>query len=164
MKNYELFVLSDQIQKKTAVLNTLKGAKLAYALTKNIKMIDDAIKSLYNIVEPSEKYKAYDTARVAMCEKFCKKDDTGALVKRPTTNNQFEYDIDMENPLWLDAIDALKIEHKEAIDDRTQQIDKYNEVLDEECEVAFVKVKLEHIPDEITTEIMQFLDFMVTEK
>jgi hypothetical protein len=163
MKNFDLFIIAENLQAMIPALNTLKGAKLSYALTKNIKLIEDEINTIRKIVEPTDGFKAYDSARVQLCEKFCKKDENGELLKKTLDNGSFEYDIDTDSAEWNAAINELKEKHETDINDRAAQIQKYNEILELDAEVKFHNVKLDNIPDEITPELMRTIEFFVVE-
>jgi predicted oxidoreductase (fatty acid repression mutant protein) len=162
MKNHELFTIFDSLQKRLGQLNALRGARLAFALAKNIKLIEDEINIIRKTVEPTPEYFAYDSERVELCERLCRRDESGNLQKR-AVGDTFEFDIDTDSKEWKKAMASLKAKHADAIRLRDEQIARYNELLDMECNVAFTKVRLSNLTDDINVDLMRAIQFFVTE-
>ena len=161
MKNIQLLITHDLIQKNLNKLNQLKGAKLNYALIKNIKMLDLEIEDLKKTIEPTESFKKHEEERITLCKTFCVKDDKNEPILKSGENNQKEFDIDLSNPEWIAAIDALKLKNVDILLARDEQIKTYNEILNLDSTVNFHMVKLNDIPDEIDFSLMHIIEFMI---
>ena len=165
MKNYDLFVLADQITVNLERLKNLKGAKFNFCLLKNIDLLEKECKILQETVKPSEDFLAYDKARVTLCEEYCAKDENGGLLKKENPQNpgQFEYDIDTKSQEWTNAIDKLKQDNLSILTSRDEQIVQYNELLDAQSDIEFAKVKIDDVPNDITLELMKLIKSFIKE-
>jgi len=165
MKNYDMFVLAEQLANNIGNLKALKGAKFTYGLLKNIDLLEKEVKSVMEMSKPSEEFLVYDKARIALCETHAKKDANGEIAKKEVQPNsgQFEYDIDTTSKVWIDAIEELKVTYKEAIDIRDEQLKTYNELLSAESDIVLSKIALSDIPNDITLELMKLIQPFVKE-
>ena len=165
MKNYDLFVLAEQLANNIDRLKALKGAKFTYGILKNIEILEKEVKMIMETSKPTDDFLAYDKTRVALCEQFCAKDEKGEMVKKENPNNpgQFEYDIDVESQEWKDAIVKMKEENKDVLEARDEQIKQYNELLQSEFEVELYKVKLDDVPNDISMDLMKIIKPFVKE-
>jgi len=163
LKNYELFEIAQRIGNVFATLEKVKGAKFQYALIKNIDILQNEIKLIQSAAKPSESYSEYERLRVKLCEEFSAKDDQGQPKKREVGNGQTEYDIDTESEVWKTAIEDLKNQHKDVINERDEQIKNYNEMLDLESTIKFHLMKLEDIPNELDGEQMLAIRSFIAE-
>ena len=163
MKNVDLFVLAESLKANLESLKQLQGTKFTYSVIKNIDILEKEIKVISEIIKPSEKYSEYETKRTNLCAVFGKKDADGNLVYKQTENGQ-EYDIDVTDEKWIKAIDELKEEYKDSIDERTKQIDNYNQFLDKESDVEFHKIHIDEIPENVTLEHMLLLKYFISEE
>lgn len=165
MKNYDLFVLAEQLANNLTTLKTLKGAKFTYGILKNIDLLEKEIKFVSETAKPSEEFLAYDKARVALCEQYAKKDAEGNLEKKETHpgSNQFEYDIDTTSKEWNDAIDALKAQYNTIIESRDEQVKDYNLLIDSQNDLEFYLIKLDDVPNDISLDLMKLIKPFIKE-
>lgn len=161
MKNYELFEVAQRLGTVLPTLEKLKGPKFHYALLKNIDLLQKEIELIQSKSKPSENFLAYEKERIALCEKFCNKDEKGENIKREIGNGQYEYDIDTTSETWKTAIDELKSNNKELIAERDQQIEMFNQLLDVETSLNVFLIKIEDLPTEINGEQMQALKHFI---
>lgn len=160
MTNYELFVLAEQLGSNIEKLKALRGAKFTYGVLKNIDVIEKEVKFIADIAKPSDDFLAYDKKRVALCEEFAGKDESGQVKKKLVpggASGQFEYDIDTESDVWLAAIDGLKLENKDVIDTRDEQVKAYNDMLKIDATVAFHMIDLDEVPNDISMDLMRLI-------
>lgn len=157
MKNFELFLLAENLGQNLAKLQTLKGAKFCYNLAKNMDILEAELKVISTTSKPSDEFTEYDKKRVALCEEFAKKDAEGKPEKRDVGSGQFEFVIDTESQEWKNAIEKLREDNKTVIETRDAQIAKYNELLDLESTVEFRLTDLNDIDNDITLELMRLL-------
>jgi hypothetical protein len=164
MKNYDLFVLAEQLANNIDRLKALKGAKFTYGILKNIEVLEKEVKMIMETSKPSDDFLAYDKARVALCEEFAK-DENGEIRKKenPATPGQFEYDIDVESKEWKDAIVKMKEDYKEVLEAREEQIKQYNELLQADFDVELYKIKLDDVPNDISLELMKIIKPFIKE-
>ena len=145
-----------QIGERLKITANLKGIKLAYAVAKNAEKIDREIKVLNKILEPSEAYLVYAKELKELQNEYCRKDASG--------NPVIEKDQYVMNDMaaFKSDYDALKTKHTLVLAEREQQIDEYNQLMDEESDIELHHVSIDNIPEDITPEqmeaIMPFLD------
>lgn len=133
-------------------LGSLQGVKFAYAISRNINKLKSEMESIDKTLQLPEKYKEFDTARVGLAEKYADKDENGKPKKEKSANGSEQFIISIVNQKKFDKeFEAIKKEHQEAVDLRDKQIEEYTKLLEEESTVEFYKIKLEHVPESITT-------------
>lgn len=135
-------------------MGKLVGAKFAYAVAKNLNILEQEITALDKALKMSEGYKAYDSARVELAKKHSKKDEKGEpeVVTDPKTGMTQFVILDMET--FDKEVEELKKDHKDALEEREKQIRDYKELLETESRVELYKVNLEDVPKEISVEQM----------
>ncbi len=151
MKNYELFTLSQGIQSA----GDLSGAKLAYALAKNLKVVTSEIEDLQTGIKPSDIMLAYEAARIELCKLHADKDEDGeALVVDGSfvITDKAAYDAE-----WK----VLQGTYEVAISASEKAKADYKDLLDEDCNVELVMVSLDNFPDTVTAAQMSQLMSMV---
>jgi len=165
MKNYDLFMLAEELANNIERLKALKGAKFTFGILKNIDVLEREVKLLAGSSKPTDEYIAYDKLRIALCEQFTAKDENGELKKKETVSapGQFEYDIDTESQEWKDAIAKMKNDNAEVLKARDEQIAQYNELLMSETDVELFKIKLDDVPNDITMDLMKIIKHFVKE-
>lgn len=129
-------------------VGNLKGVKFAYAVSKNLQLLESEIKSINEAQKPSEKFQAYDKARVELAKKHAKTEEGKPVVK----NNS--YVIENEKA-FNEELETLKTEHKEALDEREVQLNEFKELLKGEVEIELHKVKMDDVPADITVTQME---------
>lgn len=164
MKNYDMFVLADQLAQNLERLKSLKGAKFTYGILKNIDTLEKEVKFIAETAKPTEEFNTYEKARITLCETHAKKDDKGEILKKEVPGTgQFEYDIDTTSKEWVDAIDVMKETYKEVIANRDEQLKQYNELLSADCEIVFTLIKLDDVPNEISMDLMKIIKPFIKE-
>jgi hypothetical protein len=83
--NNQILVLNQLL--KSNLLSTLTGAKLNYALLKNINKIEKETEDIKKIVNPSDRYKEFDKKRIDICQLYCEKDEKGENIKKQIDSN-----------------------------------------------------------------------------
>ena len=151
MKNGQLSGLMQGINS----CGNLSGFKFAYAMAKNKKAIESEIQTFDELLKADEKLTEYENRRVKLCEKYAKKDENGKVimidVKDEKGNKVREqYDIEDEDK-FIKETDKLGVEYKEVLDERKEQIKKFNEFMLEDSTVELYKVKEDNVPEDITS-------------
>ncbi len=163
MKNKEIIKISDVLSSYTTQLKELQGAKFTYGLIKNMERLDKAVREIIakRIVDPE--FEAYDKLRIAVCEKFADRDDTGQPKKKYYDRNNYDYVIETSRPEFDNAMESLKKEHAELLERQDANQKAFNVFLDEECKLEFHKIDLEHVPNDITLELMSVIKLFIND-
>lgn len=144
IKNKELLNMNSLL----GTLFGLKGVKFAYAIAKNIRLIQAEVKLLEEA--KSEKYKEYDNKRLELAKKHAQKDAQGNSL---IINNSYI----LENQEVFDAeLEVLKKKYE-------AEIKEYEDLLDTENELKLHKIKLSDVPVDITTGQMLVIENLVEE-
>lgn len=133
----------------------LKGVKFAYTIIKNKKVIEEEIKDLEEVVKANPEFEKYEQERIQLCELHSEKDQNGkALIEDQKYKiiDQTKFDVELE---------TLKGKYGESINERFRQIDEYNKMLDENVEMDIKKLNFDDLPENITTDQLESLTFMV---
>ena len=134
----------------------IKGEKFAYALLKNKVLVENKLKSIYDIMKTSEEFNEYDKKRVELAEKYAKKDEDGN-----PKNDGKKYDIDNKEEFEKE-VSKLKEENAELIKEQEEKNKLYELEMDKESDVEFHKVKA--IPKDISArELEAVTKFMYKE-
>jgi len=143
-------------------LNSLPGAKFAYAISKNLSILKPEIEALQEALKSSEVYKKFDDARIELAKSLAKKDEKGEAIIITNEDKTTHYDVDEKE--FNKAFESLKLEHKEAVEEREKQIAEQNELLKAESNLVLYKVALNDIPNAITGEQMRAISEIVSEE
>lgn len=145
MKKKDLFTVLGAINN----LGNVKGVKFAYGLAKNKKILNDEIeiiKDAFGKLTPEEDKtnQEYESKRITLATKFSKKDADGTPV---IENNNYKLD----DPLkFTKALEKLKSEYDEILTKRLELSNANEELLDEDIELEFYKIKVENLPNELS--------------
>ena len=134
-------------------LGILTGAKFTYAVARNISLLKGEIEALEKSMELPDKFKEFETERIALVEKYAEKDDSGKPKKEATSSGAEQYIMGDEKKFEKE-FETLKVKHKEAVSLREKQIEEYTKLLTTDSEVKVYKVKLEDVPKEINARQM----------
>ena len=139
-------------------LGKLSGVKFSYAVARNLALLKPEVEAINKTLEPSKEFLEWDKERVALAQEYSKKDEKGEPV---IVGNRYV----MENEKTFNKeLEKKQKNHKSAIDAREKQIEEYMKLLEEKSEeIKLFKVKLEHIPEAITTQQMNGIVDIVEE-
>ena len=157
MTNNDLFKL---LQGLNSVGNC-KGARFAYCVAKNVEKLTAECKLLEKQMEPSDKFKEYETKRIGLVSKYCDKNEDGS--PKLTPESTFVFDGGNTAPKGLiDEIDVLRSSYDTEIIERNKQVEDFNILLSDESDFVPSKIKNEFLPDDITvaqvTSIMAIIE------
>lgn len=161
MTNEQLLHLNAALQNLSSeVLKGINDVRFNYALHKNMKNFNQEAEDLKSMYKQAEGFEAFDKERVALCEQFAKKDETGKPIMITTGTTQ-SYDIDTNSAEWITAFDELKEKHKATLDEEKERQQKFVELLKEEAQVNIHKIKVSTLTADLTFELVKVLDFML---
>ena len=137
------------------LVKDMKGVKFAYAVIKNKKKIEEEIKIFEEVIKPNVLFEEYERKRIALCEVHSEKDVDG----RPVIVGDKYKLIDVD--LFNSELELLKTNYKDVIDERINQINEYNQILDEDISLEVTKINFNDLPTDITPKQLESIDFMV---
>jgi hypothetical protein len=138
----------------------LKGAKFAYMVVRNLSIIKPEIEALEEALKTSEEFNTYEKARLELAKEHAKKDESGnPITYKDEIDGLEKYNI-VDQDAFDEAFKVLREEHKQAIEDREQQIKEQNEILKTESTLQLHKIALSDIP-EITIGHMAVIEKLV---
>ena len=138
--------------------SNLKGFKLAYAIARNKRALEQEQSALIAGLNPSDDYREYETKRIKLAKKYADKDENGRYKK---AGGRF-VGLD-NNPKWDAVLETLQEECKEAIDAYDKQNKDYEDALEEEIEFEMFMVGPDQIPVDITVIQFDSLYLMISE-
>ncbi len=128
----------------------------AYAVFINKKLIDKELTKLNFIKNISPEVEEYEQKRLELCEKFSKKNDNGESI---IENNIYLID---DQETFLKEIEILLQKYKEPVENRQKQIELFNDMMNEQVDLPFVKINKTQIPPEIkTANDLEKISFMI---
>ena len=138
-------------------LGHLKGVKFTYGMAKNINILKPEVESLQEAAKGSDEFLAYEKSRGELLEKYAKKDEDNKSV---IVNNEYV----LEDQKGFDTeFNKLRKENKKVLDDRQTQIDEVDKLLKEETTIKLYKIKVDDIPEDITTKQMNSIFDLIEE-
>lgn len=126
--------------------------KLAYAIVKNLKMIQEEIKLVEQThpVEPKE----FTERKLKLLEKLAHKDENGNPIWE-IPNVRYKYTVSEQE--INNVVGKIREEYPEL----NKKYNEYLDFLNEEIEINFNKVDISLFPENIKLDLMWNLDFMV---
>lgn len=142
----------------------LPGQKFSYAVTKNLKKVEEELAGNYKIKTTlAEKYPTgdlteYEKERQAMCLEFCTKDENGKPV---VENNQY---IPLDRDQWNAEYAKLEVKYPEITTALQNRIKEEGEYLDSDVTIEIHTIKEEDVSQYINGHQRMSLDFMIEEE
>lgn len=137
-----------------AVLTDLQkvkaNVKFSYAIAKNRMKITSEVEAIQEALKPAADFMKYENARLKLAQEYADKDDEGR-VKIDGGNFSITENLTKFN----EKLDALKAEHKEAIDVQEAKADEIDALLKESFEFKPHMIKFENFPEEIEPQVFE---------
>ena len=131
-------------------VSKVQGAKFAYAVTRNIKMLEPLFKEISNEYAPDKEYIQYQELRAELAKKHAKVDGNGKPQVIMVNGNE-QYDI-ADQALFDKEYEELNQQHKDTIDKRNAQLDAHKLYMEVVVDLDVYGLKEEHFPEAITAE------------
>jgi hypothetical protein len=141
MTRREIFNLYNNIQK---VRYHNDNSKFNYSIIKNIKLIEEQIRIVDNVIKPTQEFIEFERIRIPICEEHAKKDENGRPI---LINDDYQFEDELK---FIEAIKPLQEKYQSALDHRQTQINDYNRLLDEEITINLLKIGKDELPEKIT--------------
>ena len=140
-------------------VSEIKGVKFAFGVLKNRKKLEGQLEEdkpiFEEILKPSDGFQEYEQRRISLCETHSEKDEEGNAI-----TEEEKYKI-LDLKIFNEELTALSVEYTESIDDRKNQIEEYNSLMEEDIAIEFQKLVFGDLPEELTESQLQSLEFML---
>lgn len=140
-------------------VSEMKGVKFAFTVLKNRKkiltQIDEDKEIFEKILEPSERFKEYETKRIELCVLMSDKDDEGEPL---IVDNQYKI-IDITT--FNIKLEELSTDYTEDINIHQKKMDEYSSLLEEDINIEFIKIDIDVLPEELTEKHLLNIEFML---
>ena len=146
MKKYELLRINDVLVKSVDFQNH----EFAYAIFKNKQIIEKALLEVDFMNDVAPEYVEYENKRVDLCKKTCKKDSSGMDIVKDG-----RFDIE-DTETFNKVMEELREMYKPHIDKRDEQINLFNQIMQQDIELQFFMVEKKDLPVEIKTAAEMF--------
>ncbi len=151
MKKKDLLPLQAALIK----LSTIRHTKFAYCIVKNLKKVQQETDIIRSLNKVSAEYTEYEKKRIALCELYAEKNDKGVAIIEGS-----QYKIKSKKR-FNTKLKALQEEYKETIKEKEKRDSEMNELLMEEIDIEFHKIKVDSLPDELSgTDLMAIEDLI----
>jgi len=141
-----VYQLTD-IRKTLDDYSNYENIDLAYVVLKNKQLIDKKLMELDFIKNVSNEIVEYENKRVDICVELSEKDESGnPLIQNETYVIKEESKEEFNNRLI-----TLYKEYENAISERQNQINLFNQKMNTEIDFEFYKLTKEQIPQQIKT-------------
>lgn len=165
MKNIEILDLASMLSTYAKDLKNLKGAKFGYALLKNIDKLTAECKLIEEARGIPEKFKEYETKRIALCEKYADKDETGQPQKKQYSATSFEYIINPDNIQFISEVETLKNEYTQAIEEFAKTEEDYKTLLNSENnDFKLTLITFDCVPEDISVELLSVIKSFIKDE
>lgn len=132
-----------------------KGLKFAYALQKNIRLMKQEIKHIFELIQPSEDYKLYDKEREELAKKYAEKDEKG----EPVVENE-QYKIKGKKKFDKE-LKELQEKYGKVYKDQEEKEVIFQARLEQECTIPFHKIEEKNLPSDLSARQLDIIsDFM----
>lgn len=147
-----------EIRKILDKVSSYEGIDFAYVVFKNKQIIDKKMMEVEFIKNVSQEVIEYEESRIKFCEEYSKKNTDGKSI---IENDIYLIQDNLQDEFKI-KMDDLYEKYKTHIDERRQQIEIFNNKMNEECDLKFYKLKKEEIPPQINTaEELEKISFMI---
>ena len=137
----------------------IKGVKFAFTVLKNRKKLEGQLeedKSIFEeILKPSEGFKEYEEKRISLCESHSEQDEEGKAI---TEGDKYKI---LDLKLFNEELTSLTEEYNASVEDRKNQIEEYNNLMEEDMSIEFQKLGFNDLPEELTEAQLQTIEFML---
>jgi len=146
MKKYELLRINDTLVKSI----DYKSHEFAYAIFKNKQMIDEILKEVEFINDVEPEFVEYENQRIELCKINSKKDEIGNYIIRDG-----RYEIENSEG-FKNSMDELRKKYDKVVTKRDEQLNRFNQIMQEDVDIEFVKVEKKDLPTELSTATEMF--------
>ena len=151
MKKKELLELWDVLtSNKIKQLKEEASTKFKYALGKNTRLIQPEVEALQDLIKGisilPENIEKYNLERENLCSKFANKDDKEQPI---IIGKTYQIPLDKKTS-FNEELSKLKEKYSEDLDQLEKRRNELKDILEEEIDIAFYKIKLSCFPKKIS--------------
>lgn len=128
------------------------SVKFSYFIAKNKVAMRDEITALDEARQVSDTFKTYDAERAKMAQEYADKNEDGSA---KIQDNSFVITANLEE--FQTALEALRKQYKEAIEEREQQLKDFEELLDEKVTFKGARIDFKDIPPTVEPTVLEVL-------
>jgi len=132
--------------------------KFTYAIARTKSYIKDEVEAVQEATTMPESFQEYDKKRVDLCSKMADKDDDGNPIMNPSGNT---FQIIKKADEFAEALEELREECKEALDDHKKWVEDLETLLNDEVDVKIHKVGIDFLPETLTANQLEVIMAMV---
>jgi hypothetical protein len=133
-----------------AVKSRKGNIKFSYFVAKNRITVKGEIDAINEAQEAAEAFKAYDTDRGKLAEKYADKDEN----KKPVIKDN-QYVITEKRDDFEKELEKLKKKYSKVIKERQEQLNKLRDFLNEEVDFNGYQIRLEDLPGDLEASIIE---------
>ena len=138
--------------------------KLAYGIVRNKKLLETCIEALNTAKVLPDKYIEYEELRIKMCADFAEKDERGEPKTKFVPKQGNVFDITEEKmEEFEEKMKALRVEWKEAHEEKDKHEEEILSLLEEEVEFDFYQIDIDFFPEEMSPADMEILMPLIKE-
>jgi len=149
-----------QILNLSKVLEQLKrvqSTRFAYAVARNIRLIDNEVESIRQAGAPPPKQIEYEQKRMALVHKHGAKETDGSLSMESPGNAKIA-----NMPQFMTELAALRTEYADTLADAEKREKDMMSMLSEEVEIEAYEIKAEVLPKDLAAdEVYAIMPFLV---
>ena len=150
-----------QDEKKKTIVN------FKFAISKNKRIIKEHLIDLESAIETTAEYKKYREKEQKLSKEYCRKDKDGKNVMLPIIEGRRvteQFDIvgfDDPGSEYSKKFKKLEEEYKKDVDERKDQMEKFNEALKEESTFEPYLIPFHWVPDDLPQKAMDGVLFII---
>lgn len=149
LKNYQVLDLVEAFT-RIGERQIVSNKRFSYALIINDDSIKPIVKAMQTIATPSESYAEYEQKRNDVIREYAKVDGDDNIVLNDQRGVVFK---DGTEDDVKGAIEALNLENSEVLEERTKDIEEYNDLIVKDVEVNIQTIDIDDVPDDVGVDL-----------
>ena len=131
--------------------------RFSYALILNDDAIKPFVKAMQEVATPGESYIEYEQKRNDIIVEYAKADGDGNIVLNDQRGVVFE---DGKDDIAKESITSLNDEYVDILEERTKDINEYNELIMRDVELNIQEINIDDVPDDIGEDVFLMKNLM----
>ena len=132
-----------------ALLTNMKSQdkRFKFAIVRNLEYLEPEMKAIRETQKPSPRYEEYVQKRQQIGEEFVDRDEKGNPILALVEGVEIFQITEKKDEANSKVVELIK-EYNDAIEEKKQDINQFNELMEEEIEVDVCKVSFEFLPED----------------
>ena len=172
MKNSELYVLKEGLNAVPEKVTYQDGKKkgiinFKMAVSRNKRNLKNHLIDLESATEVTEKFKEYREKEQKLSKKYCRRDKDGKNVLIPFIEGRQRMEkfdivgVDDPRSEYSVQFEKLEKEYKKEVDERKEQMEKFNKHLQEESDFKPYLIPFYWVPDDLPQKAMDGILYII---